>query len=187
MAIDRRLGASESVILAAQGNLASTYQLLEMHEDAMRMQRDVYSGRLNINGEEDVDTLREANNYASSLNGLGCFEEAKSLLRKTVPVARRVLGERHELTLTMRWTYAQSLHLLSDDDDSTLDDLREAVATFEDSEGIARRVLGGAHPLVANLGRSLRLSRANLGAREGNLNDVNGLCDAVAAMAPGDA
>ena len=37
-------------------------------------------------------TLREANNYAISLSKLQRYEEAKSLLRKTIPVARRVLG-----------------------------------------------------------------------------------------------
>ena len=31
-------------------------------------------------------------------------------------------------------------------DGATLDDLREAVTTLEDTERIARRVLGGAHP-----------------------------------------
>ena len=34
---------------------------------------------------------------------------------------------------------------------ATLDDLREAVATLEDAERIARRVLGGAHPLTVNV------------------------------------
>ena len=34
------------------------------------------------------------------------FKTAKSLLRKTMPVARRVLGESHDLTLRMRWSYA---------------------------------------------------------------------------------
>ena len=35
------------------------------------------------------ETLRAANNYASTLNVLKRFEEAKALLRKTMPVARR--------------------------------------------------------------------------------------------------
>ena len=34
------------------------------------------------------------------------------------------------------------------DPGATLDDLREAVTTLEESERIARRVLGGAHPLT---------------------------------------
>ena len=33
----------------------------------------------------------------------------------------------------------------------SLDDLREAVATLEDTERIARRVLGGSHPLTTGM------------------------------------
>ena len=51
------------------------------------------------------------------------------------------------------------------DDDATLDDLREAVATLEDSERIARRVLGGAHPLTGGIECALQNARAALGAR----------------------
>ena len=71
------------------------------------------------------------------------------------------------------------------DDAATLGDLREAVTTLEDAERIARRVLGGAHPLVAQIGPCLRNARAALAAREGG--DVSSVCDGVAAMTPGDA
>ena len=49
---------------------------------------------------------------------------------------------------------------------ATLDDLHEAVTTLEDTVRIARRVLGGAHPLTSSIERSLRRSRAALRARE---------------------
>ena len=49
---------------------------------------------------------------------------------------------------------------------ATLDDLREAVTTLEDAERIARRVLGGAHPLIAGIEDLLRNARAALRARE---------------------
>ena len=107
--------------------------------------------------------LIAANNYASSLDDLGRFEEAKTLLRKVTPTARRVLGEAHRLTLKMRWIYATALYK---DDGATLDDLRESVTTLEDTERIARRVLGGAHPLTVDIERSLRRARAALRARE---------------------
>ena len=77
-------------------------------------------------------------------------------------MARRVLGESHDLTLKLRWSYAQSLYK----DDATLDDLREAVTTLEETERIARRVLGGAHPDVVGIERSLQYARAALRARE---------------------
>ena len=50
--------------------------------------------------------------------------------------------------------------------DATLDDLREAVETLEETTRIARRTLGGAHPLTAVLERDLQKSRAALRARE---------------------
>ena len=127
------------------------------------MFHDVYSGRLRLNGEEHQSTLRAALNYASSLSELQRFEEAKALLRKTLPVARRVLGGKDRLTLKMRWTYAQSLYL---DAGATLDDLREAVTTLEDVEHTARRVLGGANPNTVRIEQSLRNARAALRARE---------------------
>jgi hypothetical protein len=127
------------------------------------MRRDVYSGRLKLNGEEHGNTLIAANNYASSLTHLKHFEEAKSLLRKTIPVARRVLGENHESTLRVRWVYARSLY---EDPSATLDDLHEAVTTLEETDRIARRVLGSEHPLTMTIGRSERDSRAALRARE---------------------
>ena len=51
-------------------------------------------------------------------------------------------------------------------DGATLDDLREAVATFEDLERIARRVLGGAYPLTGGIEVNLRNARAALRVRE---------------------
>ena len=102
-------------------------------------------------------TLIAANNYASSSLSLQRFEEAKSLLRRTVPVARRILGDSHNLSLEMRWLYAQTLYK---DDGATLDDLREAVTTLEDIEPIARRVLGGAHPRTMAIERTLQKARA---------------------------
>ena len=84
-----------------------------------------------------------ANNYASLLVDLKHFKEVKSVLRKTMPVARRIYGEGHETTLRMGMNYARTLYM---DAGATLDDLREAVTTLEDTERTARRVLGGAQP-----------------------------------------
>ena len=84
-------------------------------------------------------------------------------MRKTIPVARRVLGERHESTLRMRTLYAR---MLSEDPAATLDDLREAVTRLEELAPIARRVMGGAHPTTTGIRDYLRISRAVLRARE---------------------
>ena len=110
-----------------------------------------------------MDGRPAANNYAASLRDLQRFEEAKSLLRKTMPVAQRILGESNDLTILMRALYAEAL---CHDDGATVDDLREAVTTLEETERIARRVLGDAHPLKIDVERSLRKARARLAARE---------------------
>ena len=83
-------------------------------------------------------------------------------MRKTIPVAQRVLRD-HDLTFRMRTSYAEALYT---DPDATLDDLREAVTTLEETERTARRVLGGAHPLVVTVERHLQDARAALRARE---------------------
>ena len=114
-------------------------------------------------GEEDEATLTAALNFANSLSDLQRFGEAKTLLRKLIPVARRVLGKGHRLTLKMRQNYAAAL---CNDPGATLDDFREAVTTLEELERIARRVLGGAHPLTDVLGYSLRESQVALRSRE---------------------
>ena len=49
---------------------------------------------------------------------------------------------------------------------ATLDDLREAVTTLEDTVRIARRVLGGAHPLTEGIERDLQNAQAALAARD---------------------
>ena len=49
---------------------------------------------------------------------------------------------------------------------ATLDDVREAVTTLEETERTARRVLGGANPFVAMVEGTLRVSREMLSAGE---------------------
>ena len=102
-------------------------------------------------------------NYASSLLNLQRYAEAKALQLKTIPATRRVFGESDRLTLMMRKIYAMALYR---DTSATLDDLREAVKTLEETERTARRVLGGSHPTTAGMEKSLQNARAALRARE---------------------
>ena len=105
----------------------------------------------------------EANNYAALLKNYHRHKKAESLLRRTIPVAQRVLGENDIILLTMEKVYAESLYR---DSSATLDDLRKAVATLEDTERTARRVFGGAHPLTMGIENTLREARAALHASE---------------------
>ena len=159
----RRLGANEQNILLVQTNLSNTYAIIGKSEQAVEMDRDVYSGRVKLNGEEDETTLRAANNYAWGLCKVRHCEEAKALMRKVIPVTRRILGADNHLTLSMRWVYAKAL---CDDTGATLGDLREAVTTLEDTARTARRVLGGAHPTTTAIEDNLHMARATLRASE---------------------
>ena len=159
LSFERRLGVSKLSIFIVQNNLANTYDTLGRHEEAMCLRQDVYSGRLILHGEEDEDTISSAMNYVGSLVHLRRFEEAKSLLRKWVPVARRVLGEGKILTLRIRQNYAIVLCMTAS---PTLNDLSEAVTTLEDTERIARRVFGGTHPIVTGVEQALQQARAGL-------------------------
>ena len=62
----------------------------------------------------------------------------------------------------MRWNYGKALYK---DAAATLYDLCEADGTLGEIERIARRVLGGAHPLTAGIRRELPKARAALHAR----------------------
>ena len=55
---------------------------------------------------------------------------------------------------------------------ATLDDLHEAVHTLEGLEPIARRVLGGAHPICLEIEDDLRRSRALLAIRKMQPSDA---------------
>ena len=114
--------------------------------------------------EKSEDTLEVITNYAGNYTVLGRFEEAKSVLRETLPVARRVLGESHALTVEMRMSYAEALYK---DTSATPDDIHEAVKMLEDVAPAAR-VSSGIYrgPLTESFERQLRSARAALRARE---------------------
>ena len=129
-------------------SMRSAHREAQVAQEAVRE-----SGRLKLDGEQREHTLTAADNYALSLIQVGRFKEAKSILSKMFPVARRVLGASNDITIRMVRSYAKALY---SDPAATLEDLREAVTTLEDADRTARRVLGGAHPLTAELGIALR-------------------------------
>ena len=118
---------------------------------------------MKLSGEESRETLIAANNYANHLLIVQRFGEAKSLLRRTIPVARRVFAENNRLTLGMQQIYAKTLYT---DPDATLSDLREAVGTLEETNRTARRVFGSSNQFVVLIGQSREEASAALRARE---------------------
>ena len=88
------------------------------------------------------------------------LHERRHGLAEIVERGAVVMVERHGRTLKMRSVYAEALYK---DASSTLDDLRESVATLEELNRTARRVLGNAHPLTTAFEGDLRAARAALG------------------------
>jgi len=178
LAMHRRLGASEEEMLVLLNNLACTYVQVGRCEESLSMYREVFSGRGQLDGEEDRETLLAASNYTNALaklsggprlGGLALSRqlhrarEAKALSRKLIPVARRVLGQSDEITLRMRSTYARAIY---EDSTTSLDDLREAVNTLKDTARIAQRVFGGTHPLTDEFEQYFTSAAVALFARE---------------------
>ena len=83
-------------------------------------------------------------------------------MRKTLAAARRALREEEDAMLRVRWVYAMAFYK---DAGATLADLRVAVNTLEETERIARRVLGGAHPIAAEIEDDLQDAREVLELR----------------------
>jgi hypothetical protein len=186
----RRLGAPEQRMLSTLATIGTTYENLGQLEKGLGIEQQVYARHMELYGTEDERTLIEANNYADSLRGLQRFEEAKALMRKTIPVARRVLGENDNLTLMMRCIYASALYRA---ENATFDDVREAVATLDELARTTRRVFGGAHPLAVTVAEDLENVQGKLRKQEeledmgiSSLAHAKEMLDAMDAMTTGD-
>jgi len=162
LSMRRRLGDWEENILAVQGNLAIAYARAGQLEVSRRMQQGQYNGCVQLHGMEHENTLAAATNYAASLLELERYTETKTLMRRTIRISRRVLGEDSRMTLKMRWNYAEALY---QDPGANLDDLCKAVATLEETERTARRVFGSSHPETPRVQTALKQAREALAAR----------------------
>ena len=108
---------------------------------------------------------------------------ARVLRRHRAPLVAAMAGVRRDPGAGPRRRLGQFFHLFQSIDlrvvlsppgpegtgpepGATLDDVREAVSTLEDTERTARRFLGGAHPDTAVIERHLRYAREYLCERE---------------------
>ena len=140
----QRTGDSERNILVVQGNISSSYSELGRHEEAGRIEREVYAQRAALYGALNEDTLLSAVNLASSLvDDLRQFDEARAFLRDRIPEAVRSLGKNHESTFRLQRMYAQCLF---QNDGASLDDITTAIATLDDLDRRQTRTFGASHP-----------------------------------------
>ena len=84
------------------------------------------------------------------------------------PVPPPLIPSTVDITLIAKQYYAETLYnnVNAGASRRPLDDLREAVTTLEYVERTARRVFGGANPLVVGFEKTLRNARNVLRARE---------------------
>ena len=84
-------------------------------------------------------------NLANSLIKLDLFAEATALANETLPTARRICGDMHDVTLGLRYMFPRSIVL---NPDATQEDLRGAKEEAEDLLRTTRRIYGQSHPRV---------------------------------------
>ena len=146
--------------------MASCHWKLGRKEESLRIDRDVYAERMTLLGEAHQGTLFAAYSLATRLINLWDRKsqaEAKALLREVLPRAASSLGPEHTGMLRLRALYAYTLWIGGHREGvimkgdapvaATLDDLVEAVATYEDIMPIWLRRFGENHPETLNLRR----------------------------------
>ena len=147
-------GDSEGNILVAQSNISSSYAELGRHEEALRIERDVYARKIALYGTLHEYTLLSAVNLACSLvEDLEQFDEARAFLQDRIPEAIRVCGKDHDITFKMQRMYAQCLYR---NDGASLDDITTAIATLEDLDRRQTRIFGASHPQTGCTRRHLK-------------------------------
>ena len=132
-----------------------SYYHLGRIEDALRLQREVYTGWQILSVSSEVlssSALREAvgdslaisvGNLTELLVAAREFEEAQSLAREKLPAIIDRHGPDDALTLEVRTWYARALFRAGD---AAEDDVSEAEEVLEDVLLRSKRVLGDSHP-----------------------------------------
>ena len=96
-------------------------------------------------GPESPSALSAASSLVNSLIEDNNFAEAKALISETLPIARRVYGDAHDITLGLRYKIPHSIVL---NPDATRKDLHGAKEELEDLLRTTRRIFGNSHPRV---------------------------------------
>ena len=97
----------EAHVRVAQHNLANCYSGLGWSDQALRIERHVYAEELADRGPAHLETLRSANNLASSLIDSGRVDEARAFLDEEFGAARAALGLDHQLGFKLANNYAR--------------------------------------------------------------------------------
>lgn len=132
--------------------MACCYAELGQTKEALRLFREVYAIKVQRNGNDTEDTLREAGNVVECLLKMNKIGEAEDLLNDVMPVAKRSLGTDHRWTLVLRNFYGK---LKAD---------ASGVEILEDTVRRASRVLGPDHPDTQDFQETLDAAGEKLAA-----------------------
>ena len=141
----KRLHNSEAVLFTLS-NISNCYILMKRPEEAIGVTRDVYERSLALWGANDMGTMSNGFNLASSLIEQKIFGEAREFLCARIIEAQRALGPTHDMTLAHRRLFARALY---GPEDASLADCREAAEILEADEKASRCLLGADHPSTA--------------------------------------
>ena len=148
-------------MLIVQGNLANTYEALGQLERTLALRREVYT-KQRVLSPEHPRALMSALNLANSLCVTAQFTDAAALVNETLPTARRVCGDAHDITLGLRFLLTRSIVL---NPDTTQEDLRGAKEEAESLLRTTRRVFGTSHPRVELVRTLLKSANDRLSLR----------------------
>ena len=123
------------------------YTKLHRNEEALALRREVYHKTLALRPASD-DVFIDALNLSFSLRSMERYAEAHSLLHDHLPKARRAFGAEADAFIQIRWNYA---YCLSQDDESSRDDVLEAVGILEELFQTTLRIFGPAHPTTKQI------------------------------------
>jgi hypothetical protein len=135
----------DNSILATKTNVANCLLKLGRVAEGIAIQEEIYADHLKRHGTSHPETVRAGFSRAITLVNYGQFNRAKTFMRETdlITIFQRTYGADNPWTFQARGVYADALIRSND---TTPDDLREAVNILEDSTRRARRVLGTSHP-----------------------------------------
>ena len=158
VAAEELMDQEEEDILVTQSNLALCYEGLGRREEAIRLHHQVYADSVSL-GLASSTTLEYALSLCATVVYAGRYTEAKSLLCKLLPEARRDLGVEDDTYIRLRATYGQAL---LECDEASRDDVVEALAIFEDLASTIRRIYGTAHPFMPRIQADIEEARKKL-------------------------
>ena len=134
---------AKEAILIAQSNVSTCLEELGRLDEALVLTREVYTRRVAMFGVSNEDTLLSALNLIISYTRALRFAEAKKMILEQLPIANRVLGKDHQMTLAFQRNIV--IGLLRDEK-STREDALQAEKIVKDMLVRLRRVYGPTHP-----------------------------------------